>query len=114
MRFSRLVVRNFHRSPLRTSMTVMTVAIMLAAFIFPRALVEAQEETVRQSPNNRVNVRPKEGWIGTLPLGYADQIRELPGVRHACAIARASAAPAGQGQGALSVQGHRDGAVPAR
>jgi putative ABC transport system permease protein len=66
-------------------MTVLTVAIMLAAFIFPRALVEAQEEQVRQTPNNRVVTRSKEGWTGFMPVGYADQIRELPGVRHACA-----------------------------
>jgi putative ABC transport system permease protein len=82
---SRLVVRNFYRSPLRAGMTVMTVAIMLAAFIFPRALVEAQDEQVRQTPNNRINVRPKEGWSGSLPLRYVDQIRELAGVRRAYA-----------------------------
>lgn len=85
MRFSRLVVRNFGRSPLRTGMTVMTVAIMLAAFIFPRALVNAQQERVRQTPNDRVNVRPKLGWNATLPLGYAEQIREMAGVRFAAA-----------------------------
>lgn len=85
MRFSRLVVRNFYRSPLRASMTVLTVAIMLAAFIFPRALVEAQEEQVRQVPNNRVNVRSKEGWSGSLPVRYVGQIRELPGVSRAYA-----------------------------
>jgi putative ABC transport system permease protein len=83
--FSQLVVRNFGRSPLRASMTVLTVAIMLAAFIFPRALVEAQEEHVRQAPNNRVVAHPKQGWGATLPLGYADRIREMPGVRRACA-----------------------------
>ncbi|HKO93087.1 MAG TPA: ABC transporter permease, partial [Polyangiaceae bacterium] len=81
--FSRLVVRNFYRSPLRSSTTVMTIAIMLAAFIFPRALVEAQEEHIRQTPNNRVNVRSKAGWSRTLPLRYVDQIRELAGVRRA-------------------------------
>jgi putative ABC transport system permease protein len=85
VRFGQLVVRNLRRSPLRAGMTVMTVAIMLAAFIFPRALVEAQEEQVRQTPNNRVVIRSKEGWGGSMPLGYADKIRELPGVRTACA-----------------------------
>ena len=29
--------------------------------------------------------RSKEGWGGSLPLSYADQIRELSGVRQACA-----------------------------
>jgi len=85
VRFSQLAVRNLRRSPLRASMTVLTVAIMLSAFIFPRALVEAQEEQVRQTPNNRVVTRSKEGWGGMLPLGYADQVREQPGVRRACA-----------------------------
>lgn len=85
MRFSQMVLRNVRRSPLRGCMTVLTVAVMLAAFIFPRTLVEAQEESVRQTPNNRVVVRSKEGWAGWLPYGYADQIREQPGVRHACA-----------------------------
>lgn len=84
MRFSQLVVRNLRRSPLRSAMTVLTVAIMLSAFIFPRALVEAQEENIRQTPNNRVITRSKLGWAGSLPKGYADRIREVPGVRHAC------------------------------
>lgn len=84
MRFSQLVVRNLRRSPLRAAMTVLTVAIMLSAFIFPRALVEAQEENVRQTPNNRVVTRAKIGWTGWMPKGYADRIREIPGVRHSC------------------------------
>jgi putative ABC transport system permease protein len=84
VRFSQLVVRNLRRSPLRAVMTVLTVAIMLSAFIFPRALVEAQEENIRQTPNNRVVTRAKLGWTGWMPKAYADRIREVPGVRHAC------------------------------
>jgi putative ABC transport system permease protein len=80
-----MVFRNVRRSPLRASMTVLTVAVMLAAFIFPRTLVEAQAEQVRQTPNNRVVARSKEGWSGWMPYGYADRIREQPGVRYACA-----------------------------
>jgi putative ABC transport system permease protein len=83
--FGRLVVRNCYRSPLRASMTVMTIAIMLAAFIFPRALVNAQQERIRQTPNDRINVRAKLGWRATLPISYAEQIREMPGVRTASA-----------------------------
>lgn len=85
MRISQMVFRNVRRSPLRASMTVLTVAVMLAAFIFPRTLVEAQAEQVRQTPNNRVVARSKEGWAGWMPYGYADRIREQPGVRYACA-----------------------------
>lgn len=84
MRLSRLVFRNLFRSPLRASMTIVTVAIMLSAFVFPRSLVEAQAEQIRQTPNNRVVTRPKIGWTGTIPRSYGDTIREMPGVRHAC------------------------------
>jgi putative ABC transport system permease protein len=85
VRFSQLVLRNLRRSPLRASMTVMTVAIMLSAFIFPRSLVETQKEQIRQAPNNRLITRSRSGWSGQLPLGYAERMRELPGVRHVCA-----------------------------
>ncbi len=85
MRFSQMVLRNVGRSPVRACMTVLTVAVMLAAFIFPRSLVEAQAEQVRQTPNNRVVVRSKEGWGGWIPYGFADRVREHPGVRYASA-----------------------------
>ena len=84
MGLSRFVLRNVWRSPLRAAMTVLTVAIMLAGFVFPRSLVEAQEEQIRQTPNNRVVTRPKIGWTGTLPASYGDVIRQLPGIKHAC------------------------------
>jgi hypothetical protein len=37
MHFSQLVLRNVTRSPLRMLMTVVAVAVMVAAFVFPRA-----------------------------------------------------------------------------
>lgn len=84
MHSSLLVVRNLRRSPLRSGITVLTVAILLCAFVFPRSLVDAQDEQIRQTPNNRVVTRPKLGWTGTLPVRYSEAIRELPGVKHAC------------------------------
>ncbi len=84
MGLSRLVFRNVRRAPLRTSMTVLTVAVMLAAFIFPRSLVEAQEEQIRQTPNDRVVVRSIMGWGRTIPLGYSEVIGQLAGIRRSC------------------------------
>jgi putative ABC transport system permease protein len=81
---SRLVFRNVRRSPLRTGMTVMTVAVMLAAFIFPRSLVEAQEEQIRQTPNDRVVTRSIMGWGRNIPFGYSEAIRQVPGVEMSC------------------------------
>lgn len=45
MRLHQLVIRNAARTPLRTLMTVVAVALMLTAFIFPRTLVEATTPT---------------------------------------------------------------------
>ena len=84
MHSSLLVVRNLRRSPLRASITILTVAILLCAFVFPRSLVDAQDEQIRQTPNHRVVTRPKLGWTGSLPVRYGDTIRELPGVKQAC------------------------------
>lgn len=83
MHLGQLVFRNAARAPLRTSMTVLTVAIMLAAFVFPRTLVEAQRQQVRDAPNNRVLVVPRRGWRGGLPLRYTEEVRATEGVRQA-------------------------------
>jgi putative ABC transport system permease protein len=83
---SKLVLRNAVRSPLRAGMTVLTVAIMLAAFVFPRSLVEAQQVQIRDSQNNRVVTQPKIGWGAPLPLRYADEIRAMDGVKTAVGV----------------------------
>jgi putative ABC transport system permease protein len=81
MHLGQFVLRNSARSPLRTSMTVLTVAIMLTAFVFPRTLVRAQRQQVEQAPNDRVLVLPKRGGRGGLPRRYRDEVRDIAGVR---------------------------------
>lgn len=83
MHLGRLALRNFLRAPVRTSLTVITVAILLTAFVFPRTLVEAQQQQIRDSPDNRVLTRPRVGWGGALPARYAEEIRAHAGVRQA-------------------------------
>src|SRR5262245_25772217 len=76
VRTSQLILRNTLRAPVRTLMTVLTVAIMISAFVFPRALVGAQRRRIDQAEANRVVVQPRRGWGSQLPARYADQIRE--------------------------------------
>lgn len=83
MNTAQLVLRNTLRAPARTLMTVLTVGIMLSAFVFPRALVNAQLEQIDHAEANRVVVQPRRGWGAPLPARYADQIRARPEVRTA-------------------------------
>lgn len=64
-------------------MTVLTVGIMLTAFVFPRALVNAQRRQIEEAEANRIIVHPRRGWGAPLPLRYADEVRHMPGVRTA-------------------------------
>lgn len=86
MHLGKLAFRNAARSPLRTLMTVLTVAIMLTAYVFPRSLVDSQEKYVRDAPNNRVITLSKLGWSVPLPLRYAEEIRGAAGVKQATSV----------------------------
>jgi putative ABC transport system permease protein len=83
MKTGQLILRNAVRAPVRTLMTVLTVGVMLSAFVFPRALVEAQRRQVDEAEANRIIVQPRRGWGTPLPLRYADEVRQMPGVRTA-------------------------------
>jgi putative ABC transport system permease protein len=89
MHIGQLIVRNAARSPLRTLMTVITVAIMLTAFVFPRTLVDGQEKAARDAPNDRVIVLPKQGFTVALPARYGDEVRAIEGVKQATTIRNA-------------------------
>jgi putative ABC transport system permease protein len=86
MHLGLLVFRNAARSPLRTSMTVVAVAVLLAAFVFPRALVDAQRQAQRNTPNDRLVIVSKRGWVRGLPRRYADEVRRLPEVADAAGV----------------------------
>jgi putative ABC transport system permease protein len=66
-------------------MTVVAVAISLVAFSLIRTVSAGWTEQVEQTPDNRVVIRHKMGWIGTLPVHYVETIRGLSGVRRAMA-----------------------------
>lgn len=67
-------------------MTVLTVAIMLAAFVFPRTLVMQQENAARQAASDRIIILPKGSWSAPLPARYADEIRGAAGVERAVGV----------------------------
>ena len=84
MSLARLTVRNARRAPVRAMLTVIAVAITLLAFMLLRALSNGWNERVEQTPNDRVVIRHKTGWGGTLPVKYTEVVRAMPGVKRAC------------------------------
>jgi len=83
---SQLIFRGTLRAPVRTLVTVLTVGIMLSAFLFPRALVRAQRQQIEEAEANRIVVQPRRGWGSPLPARYADELRARDGVRIAAGI----------------------------
>jgi putative ABC transport system permease protein len=80
-----LALRNLARVPLRTTLTLLAVAICLVAFSLVRALHAGYTDAVAQTPNNRVVARHKVGWDQTLPVHYAAEVSRFDGVKHAMA-----------------------------
>lgn len=86
MHAGQLILRNARRAPVRTLMTVLTVGVMLSAFLFPRAVLEAQRRQIEEAEANRLVVHPRRGWGSSLPLRYAEELRQMKGVRTAAGV----------------------------
>ena len=67
-------------------MTVITVGVLLAAFVFPRTLVEEQARYADAAQNDRVIVVPRQGWTSMLPARYTDELRALDGIERVAGV----------------------------
>ncbi len=76
----KLSLRNAARSPARSLMTVVAVALSLLAFVALRAVSWGWTEQVTQTPEDRVLSRHRMGWGRTLPVNYVQDIAAIPGV----------------------------------
>jgi len=80
MRVLKLVFKNSLRHKLRTSLTVLGIAIAVTAFGLLRTVVTAWNAGVESSAANRLIVRQAVSFIFPLPFSYRDRIAKLPGV----------------------------------
>ncbi|HEX9007086.1 MAG TPA: ABC transporter permease, partial [Bacteroidota bacterium] len=80
MRILKLVFKNMLRHTLRTSLTILGVAIAVAAFGLLRTVVTAWYAGVEGSAADRLITRHSVSFIFPLPEAYADRIRTVPGV----------------------------------
>jgi putative ABC transport system permease protein len=80
MRILKLIFKNSLRHKLRTSLTIVGIAIAVTAFGLLRTVVTAWNAGVEASAANRLIVRQAVSFIFPLPYSYRDRISKLPGV----------------------------------
>jgi putative ABC transport system permease protein len=78
----KLIIRNAFRHRLRTSLTIVGVAIAILAFGMLRTLVGLWYLGVERSSATRLVTRNAISLIFPLPISYKDRIRQIPGVKN--------------------------------
>ncbi len=76
----RLVLKNALRHKLRTSLTILGIAVAVMSFGFMRTIVTAWSAGVEASAANRMITRQAVSFIFPLPYAYKAQIEKVPGV----------------------------------
>jgi putative ABC transport system permease protein len=79
----KILLRNSLRHPLRSSLTVMAVAIAILAFGLLRTVIDAWYAGVEAASAARLVTRSAISLIMPLPLSYAPRIRQVEGVAKA-------------------------------
>lgn len=80
MFFLRLVLKNALRHKLRTVLTVVGIVVAITAFGLLRTIVEAWYAGANASSSARLVTRNSISLVFSLPLSYAQRIRQITGV----------------------------------
>jgi len=81
MTLTSIAARNIGRNKLRTTLTVTVVAIATLFFILLRTVVWSWTSAAEFSKKDRIATRHKVSFIMQLPKRYAEEIKEIPGVK---------------------------------
>lgn len=76
----KLILKNAFRSKLRSSLTIVGLALAIIAFGFLRTVVEAWYAGVEASSASRLVTRNSISLIFRLPIAYKEKIRQIEGV----------------------------------
>lgn len=80
MTWAALVLKNLRRSKRRTLLTVLSVAIAIFLFVALKTVLTTFEDSVAASDDNRLVTRRSTSLTFTLPIGYGQKLRGVPGV----------------------------------
>jgi putative ABC transport system permease protein len=76
-----LVARNAFRHKLRTALTIVGIVVAITAFGLLRTIVDAWYAGANASSSARLVTRSSVSLVFSLPLTYAQKIRQVPGVK---------------------------------
>ena len=80
MLLARLVARNAFRHKLRTALTMVGIVVAITASGLLRTIVDAWYAGANASSSARLITRSSVSLVFSLPLTYAQKIRQVPGV----------------------------------
>jgi len=83
MTVAQIGLRNVWRNKGRALLTVAGVAVAVVAFLLLRTVLSAWTAAADYAAKDRLGTRHRVTFVLPLPLRYADQIRQVPGVKHA-------------------------------
>lgn len=83
MNLASIAARNVWRNRFRAVMTVTGVAVAVVAFVLLRTVITSTSISVDAASQDRVATRHKVSFVLDLPLRYAEQVRQVDGIRTA-------------------------------
>lgn len=86
MKVFKLIFKNILRHKLRTSLTILGIAIAVIAFGLLRTVVTIWDSSVDAAGANRLVTRQAVSFIFPMPYAYKNRILSVEGVTNACAV----------------------------
>jgi putative ABC transport system permease protein len=78
-----IAVRNIRRNRLRSTLTVLGVAVAVMAFLLLRTILVSWNASIEYAAKDRLGTRHKVSFIFELPRRYVETIRRQPGIQAA-------------------------------
>ncbi len=78
-----IALRNLRRNKLRTTLTVLGVAVAVMAFLLLRTILASWNASIEYAAKDRLGTRHKVSFIMELPKRYVDRIRQEKGIQAA-------------------------------
>ena len=84
MKVIKLIFKNALRHKLRTTLTIVGIAIAVIAYGLLRTVVTIWDSSVDAAGADRLITRQAVSFIFPLPVAYKSKIESIPGVKNVC------------------------------